>query len=583
MRISTREAHVFVASVCILAAVVLAPHRSQAAVTFDPNDPATNDLLKSMKRPPDQIFEERQKNVPKIAIEPEKKGVEAHPGEKVKFDTFVLQGCTILKKDDIEKVIKPFIGEEMTQEQLQRLAGILTKLYANAGYLTSYCYIPPQKMEGGRVVFQCVETRIGRLIINNAEDYNQKLFMRFIKPLLDKPLNVNELNERLKSLSLMPTFIASVEIKRTEKEEIVDLQIDLKEKPFNTAEIYGDNFGSRYSGEERIGAVYNIVNPTGYGDVLSLHARTSADTRLSHFFSLSYKRLVNDQGGILTATGNISDYEVEEEMSPPHLRNTGSNNGLTVNYKHPLYVSPQVVLTGNLQYDYKDVTSKTDITTSGGGGLFDKEDKTHVFSAGVDAEFVDRFGGWNSLGFSLQRGVEGFFDGMRKRDTIWTSPEKGDPLPIRGTIREEVVPDFTLLNVNWYRRKLLTILDRPVENILAVYGQFTWDRVPSAYTFADGDSGYHAGIETRIPIKGDSLKLTASFSHEMYFNSPKSRELVTVSSDHSESIGGGVMGYLSSLKLDYYVAYIKGLNASDGSWEGYRNLNKLSFLVSKRF
>jgi hemolysin activation/secretion protein len=543
----------------------------------DRNDATTNDLLNSLKQQPTQPFDEREKKLPRIEIEKEKKVDVAVSEEKITFTTFVLKGATLLLKDEVESVVKPFIGEKMSLNQLQRLSGILTKLYITKGYATSYCFIPPQNVEGGKVVFQCVETRVGKLIIKNAEEYNEKLFLRFIRPLRDKPLNINELNERLKSLSLMPTFNATVEIKRTEQIDVVDLQVDLKEKPLSSSEIYLDNFGSRFSGRERVGGIYNIVNPSGYGDVINLHARTSMELDLNHYFSVGYKRLVNSQGGLLSLMYAYNDNEVAAEEAPGNLRINGDFNSIMVNYKHPLLINNKVIVTGNLQYDYKDVTSKTTLITTG-DLIFDKEDKTHVFSIGTDVEFVDPLGGWNVLSLSLLRGVEGFFNGMRERDTVWTST-----IPIKGTIREGVVPDFTLFTTNYYRRQLFPLGEYKFENILNIYGQYTGDRLPSAYTFADGDYGCHTMVEFRFPVIGDALKVSLAHNFDIYVNSPKTKDLVGLSSESSNSLTAGILGHFDSFNADYYLSYTKGLTGLDANWDDYKHMDKISFFLTKRF
>jgi hemolysin activation/secretion protein len=431
-------------------------------------------------------------------------------------------------------------------------------------------------VEAVKVVFKCVETRVGKLVIKNAEEYNEKLFLRFIRPLRDKPLNINDLNERLISLSLMPTFIASVEIKRTEQIDVVDLQIDLKEKPLSSFEVYLDNFGSRFSGRERIGGVYNIVNPSGYGDVINLNVRTSMELDLNHYLSAGYKRLVNSQGGLMSFLYSYNDNEVAADQAGALLIK-GGYESVMVNYKHPLMIDNKAVITGNLQYDIKDITSKTSLLATG-DLIFDKQDKTHVFSVGADIEIVDPLGGWNVFGFSLLRGVEGFFNGMRDRDAKWTNT-----LPIKGTIREGVVPDFTIFTANYYRRQLLPLGAYKFENILNIYGQYTGDRVPSAYTFGDGDYGCHTMVEFRFPIIGDALKVSLAHNFDIYANSSKSKELVGLSSESSNSLTAGILGHLVSFNTDYLLSYTKGLTGLDANWDDYRHMDKVSFFLTKRF
>lgn len=577
--------HAFVVVSCVLSMSLTTV--SYADFSPNKNDSIPSEVFQSLWPTPSQQLDEREKKLPRVDIEEEKKD-EGRPSEpdnvKIQFRSFVLKGSSILSKEEVQKIISPFLGESMTFPQLQRLADILTKLYVRKGYQTSYCYVPSQKAEGGRVVFQCVETKIGRLVVKNAEEYNEKMFMRFIRPLRDKPLNITDLNERLKTLSLSPTFIANVSIRRTDKPDVVDVVVELKEKMVNLIEAYGDNMGSRLTGRERIGAVYNLVNPTGYGDLLSLNARTSADTSLNHFISATYKRLVNTHGGVLTMSAVFNDYEVDEKYVPANSDGTktdtrGNNNLFSINYRHPLMIDSRTVITGSISYEFRDVSTQTLVGWK--TLVADKEDKTHVFSVGVDMEMVDEFNGWNAISLSLQHGVEGFFNGMRDRDTHW-QPTATDPV-FRGTIREDVKPDFTLITANYYRRQALSLSDYKLENISTVYGQLTRDRVPSAYSFDDGDYGFHIGTEFRFPLKGDVLKLSLGAQHERYINTPKSLKVSGIMSQSTSAATFGCLGVVPRVNLEYAVQYTMGLRGVNYSWVENKNYDIVTFSLTKRF
>lgn len=570
----------------IIALVLVLPHLSQAA------EP-TEDFLKSLKTPPSQQLDERDKNAPHMKIEGETKPSEPAGDIRLTFTTFVLVGDTLLTKAEIDPIISPFIGENLTVAQLQRLADLITKLYAQKGYSTSFCYIPQQNIENGKVTFQCVEPTIGKLIIQNAEDYNEKLFVQFIRPLRNRPLNVNELNERLKTLSLTPTFIADVEIKRTNNPKEVDVYIDLKAKPINTAEISADNNGSRFAGRERVSAVYNLANPTGYGDLLSLQAMSTVDISLSHMFSATYKRLMNSHGGLLTLSGIISDYKVDQSIFPrtyskgqdgnpvldakPEVK--GTNDGFTVNYRHPLIVDNRAIVTGYVQYEYKDVTSKTyvhnwrDIQS-------DLADKTHVITVGTDIEMVDRLGGWEVLGLSVSQGLNGFFGGMSDSDAVQEPTSAG---VIRGAIRRNVKPGFTLISGNLYRRQTFTVGALRPENTFTAYGQYTRARVPSAYTFADGDYGGHLSTDFRLPIIGNALKASVGASVERYYNTKASTDLALPNHASIAYVSYGVLGTTPWLNIDYNLTYNQAVKGNQAGWQELRNLNMLTFSASMHF
>lgn len=256
----------------------------------------------------------------------------------------------------------------------------------------------------------------------------------------------------------------------------------------------------------------------------------------------------------------------------------GSNDGFTVNYRHPLIVNNRAILTGYAQYEYKNVTSRTyannwrDIAT-------DFVDKTHVVTLGADLEMVDRLGGWDMFGLSVSQGLKGFFDGMQDSDAVQNDTE----VPVKGSIRNKVKPGFTLISGNFYRRQTFTVGSLKPENTFTAYGQYTNARVPSAYTFADGDYGGHLSTDFRLPIMGDALKASVGASVERYYNTSVSTSLGFPNHASIAYLSYGVLGTTPWLHIDYSVIYNQTVKGDQTGWQELRNLNMLTFSASMHF
>ena len=530
--------------------------------------------MKNLLKTPAELLREKEKHVPKIKVEKREKKKKEKVKAKLLFKTFVLKGCTLLSKEEVERVVKPHIGKKVSLEELEKISEDLTQLYRDKGYVTSYCFIPPQKVKEGRIVFQCVETKVGNLIVKNAEFYDRRLFLRFFLPLKDKVFNIYDLRNRMKMFTFSPTFIAKVLIRKGRVPGTVDIHLILLKKHIRTMETSFDNRGNEYTGKERISARFNIVNPTGFGDILTVGLLSSMDTRLSQAIYGKYSRIINDEGGVLNILTTYSIYHVDEDKTQGNLRYKGDTKFFAISYNHPLYVQNRLVLSGNFGYEHKDVTSETGVN-DWDNLIFDKEDKTRVVYGGLHLEVVDKFRGYNIFDFKLKHNLEGFLDGMREEDTTW----KG--MPLSGTIREKVDPDFTVYSFSFMRRMPFKIAGWGMENIFNVFGQYTKDRIPSAYNFGNGDYGFHLDFGFKNYFKS-WLNSAVTYSTEKWYNTSKSKELTGEDSGVISGLKFDLFGTFRKYNLSYDITAVT--SSSDKLekevWEGFGNYRFL-FTITK--
>lgn len=528
--------------------------------------------IKNLKKTPTEILEEKEKLIPEIKVEEKKKKKKKKKGGKLLFKTFVLKGCTLLSKEEIEKIVRPFIGREVSINDLEKIAEEITKLYHKKGYVTSYCYIPPQKVLGGRIVFKCVETRIGNLIVENGEFYDKRLFLRFFKPLRGKVFNIYTLRNRMKMFTFSPTFIAKVLVKRGKIPGTVDIHLVLLKKHYRTMEVGLDNRGNKYTGRERFSAKFNFVNPSGFGDLLSLGLISSLNTKLSQAIFAKYSRIVNDNGGVLNLTTTYSTYHVDESKTDSALRYKGDTKFFRVSYVHPLYIRKNLAISGSIGYEHKDITSKTGVR-SWDNLIFDKEDKTRVIYSSLNLETTDWFGGYDTFSLQIKHNLEGFLNGMREEDTTWRG------MPLKGTIREKVDPNFTIYGFSFMRRMPFK-LKWNMENIINLYGQYTQDRVPSAYNFGDGDYGYHFDFGFRNYIRS-WFNVGIAFSWEKWINSPESKRLTGEKSDSISALKFDIFGNWKKYKLSYNISAVTSSSSEleNQVWEGFGNYRILFSLT----
>jgi hemolysin activation/secretion protein len=96
---------------------------------------------------------------------------EAVAGEKdqaVRFDIneIQVQGNTLMPEESVKQITASFTGKGKTSDDVEKLRVTLEKAYRETGYPTVQVNIPEQNVEGGVIVFDVVEARIGQVQVN---------------------------------------------------------------------------------------------------------------------------------------------------------------------------------------------------------------------------------------------------------------------------------------------------------------------------------------------------------------------------------------------------------------------------------
>ena len=67
-------------------------------------------------------------------------------GAKVLVTRFTFSGNTVIPTNELEKIVAPYIGKELTVRELKDVAGRISEHYLANGYLLGQAYLPPQEM-----------------------------------------------------------------------------------------------------------------------------------------------------------------------------------------------------------------------------------------------------------------------------------------------------------------------------------------------------------------------------------------------------------------------------------------------------
>lgn len=235
--------------------------------------------------------------------------------EKINFE-----GNTKISDAELEELAREVLGEDIFFDELLAVCQNVTNLYHDKGFLTSYATVPPQRIVDGVATIKIIESKVGELSIE-GEKWTREWYLKHI--IMGKAglregdvFNAKNLQRAMKEINREDYVQVQTDIEREQGgEENTAITLNVRDRfPVNINFTY-DDYGRKYTGEQRFSFLLGMDNLTGLGDkiyggtILSSGSTgwlagyslpvSSYGTRLSFDFSDSHVRL----GGPYRAAG----------------------------------------------------------------------------------------------------------------------------------------------------------------------------------------------------------------------------------------------------------------------------------------
>jgi hypothetical protein len=454
---------------------------------------------------------------------------------KFRLNGIQIKGNTVLGKDDVISLVKPYIDTIILSTDLNIIAQKITQLFIDNGYATTKCIIPAQQITNGVVTLQVVEDRLGQIRLSGEETYRYdvRLFLSQLHDLQGEVIHLPTLNSRLRYLSKLPaTRVQPTLVKQAEG--TTDLVLKLTDLG-NQFRLSLDNAGSRFTGEERLsyGAVLN--NFTGNSDVLSMGFTTSLSSiKQLGSMTFNYRRPWGKSGGNLGMSYSNLYYSIDPKEiggQSDSVTYAGGSGLFGMHYEQSLWLpslgSSQKNYSWSAGFDRKTATStqvlnREILSNPAGFAILDQKDSLLVVDFAVQTEqysVIKGFKGRSVISIALKHSLEGFFGSLTQEDIIRKLDRKNNAVddlgPFTGPIGvvDGMDASFWKLYVDASRIQSLPGNFTAQFNFL---GEYTPSKkVPQAYQFSGaggGALGYSVGLKLMRPI-AQNLILGANVKH----------------------------------------------------------------------
>ena len=305
-------------------------------------------------------------------------------------NAFALEGVSVLPESQVQAVLKPYLGIQLTFSELEKACDAITNLYRQSGYSVQVAVLPQSMSKtGGTVKLRVTEAKLSSVVINVLNGDNRFGAERVEKYIADanpigQPLNLNSIERSLIILNETPGVIVTSQLDAGKEQGDTDLKISLGETPLKQGRIETNNSGSRSTGTFQAISALSFNNVTGIGDQVALNGIASEGSR---YIQGTYSFPISTDGLRLSLYGTQLRYENVGSYAFP---NGAYGNALThgLNFSYALVRTKAANLNATFGYDVKRYLNQLMSTNTTNSAY-----KINNVVTGLSGNAYDNFGG----------------------------------------------------------------------------------------------------------------------------------------------------------------------------------------------
>ena len=305
--------------------------------------------------------------------------------EKIEILGFRFKGRTLLKEDQLQKVVQRWANQSLSLNQIRDAANAVSNEYRLKDYVAQVL-VPEQKIENGVIEFEIIEVILGQIQVEEGNGIQNPRFSPELakKYLLDnaqenKFLRIDRLQRGIMILNETPGVNIVGTLEPGSKDGTSDFKTTLVDTAFISGRGEISNFGSRSTGVPQVIGNINFNNISGRGDIFSL---TGIGNQGSSYGQALYQLPVGYDGWRVGVTASYLDYHTVEDFSAFGSRGNASTVGLNVYF--PWIRGAQANVNFVAGYDFKSYLN----LTSNPYAIISRYNENNVY-AGLSGNYFD--------------------------------------------------------------------------------------------------------------------------------------------------------------------------------------------------
>lgn len=488
----------------------------------------------------------------------------------------------------LQELVNEYINRNLSFEEIQAAKDKVGKFYKDKGYFLASTSIPKQEIVDGIVVINVNEGKLDSKQPFRVNGENLRLkedkIIAYAKTALDKNLHQSSLERALLNINDNPQVDATASLEPGDDPGSTRIILDVSEGKLIKANLLADNYGNRYTGQNRGTANVNINDATGYGDKFTVQVVKSTGSEFSSG-KIAYEVPIGSTGLRADVTYNKSDYTLAKELLT-NPKSFGKSDYLEANVKYPLFRDSEGAVFINAAYDRKNFYNEA-------SGTATSEKVIDSLASYISFESTDNFLG---AGYTQTKigAVAGRLDLSKNASNLSTDQGAGGA----NTDGYYVKPNIQLTRIQKPTEKVTIQLDASAQTSnknLDTSEKITLGGISAVRAYpageGSGDQGYHLSLEEKYLLLPNTFLgnvSTSIFYDYGRIHQYKHPGSITMTTPNSYSLAGYGLG-LNILNTENYgirFAWAKTLGSNSGTTNG-KNADGLTdssrFLLSVNY
>lgn len=191
---------------------------------------------------------------------------------------FDVRGNTLLPALELEQSVAPFVGAQRDFSDVAKAQEALEDVFHRHGYQLVRVNLPEQELNGGVVVLEVVQVRVGTVTVTGNQHFSEANVRQSLPGLQEgvSP-DLTAVSKSLKLANENPAKQTVMKLKSSAADNSVDADVQVNDESPWSAALNLDNGGAKETGRTYVGAVLQNANLFGRDQVMSLQYTTTLE------------------------------------------------------------------------------------------------------------------------------------------------------------------------------------------------------------------------------------------------------------------------------------------------------------------
>ena len=306
---------------------------------------------------------------------------------KVLLKKFTFVDNKNITTDELTEAFARYLDTEQTFNGLQKIARMVGEYYRGKG-LWAKAVLPAQSLEGGELILQIIEGKLGEVEIEHKEEelnFPEDKSRQFLLEgqIEGEVFSIEAFQRAIKNLDAVPGVTAAAILRPGKQEGQTDVLVRMANTPATAGSVRIDNHGGRATSWEqmRLTGLLNIDSPFKLGEQINLQVVHSRGTDV---FTAGFSHPWGTDGSRFGANKTFVRYELGEPLQA--IEGKGDAQTTTVYLEKPLVQKNEAVLTSRFDLSHNEYYNETIAGVS-------SDKVADLLTATLTASWPDQYGG----------------------------------------------------------------------------------------------------------------------------------------------------------------------------------------------